>query len=263
MKAARRGTIVLNYHRVADRACDPEEGDYVVPPSAFVAHMQCLAERGIPVVGADALGEETCPSASVILTFDDGCDTDATTVLPILQRFAAPATFFVNPARLEAPGFLTWTQLGTLVDAGMTVGSHGLDHTLLDGISDSELRRQLRESKTMLEDRLRRTVDLLSLPGGTGGRRAVVLARELGYRLVFGSQPGVAGVRLPPLVPRFAVRRGMSVETLRTLAEQDVAFRLRQAVRYRVMHYARAAIGTGAYARLRRAWVTRRTTGGA
>ena len=109
-----------------------------------------------------------------------------------LMKLELPAAFFVNPSRIGQPGRLSWPQLEELAATGMRVGSHGLDHTLLDGLSRAEVERQLGVSKQILQQRLNTRIDTLSLPGGTGGRLAVEVAHELGYRLVLGERLQVA-----------------------------------------------------------------------
>jgi peptidoglycan/xylan/chitin deacetylase (PgdA/CDA1 family) len=141
----------------------------------------------------------------------------------------------------------------------MVVGSHGLDHRLLDDLPEAELVRQLQQSRDILEDRLGRPVEWLSLPGGTGGARAVALARGLGYRLVFGSRPGRVDLRrLPDLVPRFAVRRGDGVAGFRAIVEQRPGPRFRAAAVFQAKQLLRSALGGSRYARWRR-----RSLGGA
>jgi peptidoglycan/xylan/chitin deacetylase (PgdA/CDA1 family) len=243
--------VVLMYYRVAAAPLDPDEGDYVVPPELFVRQMDLLAteKRAVVLPGGDA----PAPGPSVVLTFDDGCASDLSTVLPELRARGFRAAFFVNPAHLGAPGFLTWEGLQALADAGMVVGSHGLDHRLLDDLEEAELRRQLEESRAALEKGLRRPVEWLSLPGGTGGTRAVALARRLGYRLVFGSKPGRLDLRRPAdLVPRFAVRRGDGLAGFRAIVEQRPARRLRAALVFGTKQLVRTALGGSRYARWRR-----------
>jgi peptidoglycan/xylan/chitin deacetylase (PgdA/CDA1 family) len=239
------------YHRVADRGFHTDEGDYVVPPDLFVRQMDVLVSGTRPVVlpsiDAPAGGE------SVVLTFDDGCSSDVLAVLPELKVRGFRGAFFVNPARLGTAGFLGWDDVRALADAGMVVGSHGLDHSLLDGLAERELRRQLQESRELLENGLGRAVDWLSLPGGTGGARALALARELGYRLVFGSRPGRVDLRrLPDLVPRFAVRSGDGLSAFRSIVEQRPGRLFRMALVYRSKQLARKALGGARYARWRR-----------
>ncbi len=246
-----RATILM-YHRVGDSLAEAEEGDYVLPTPLFEAQMRLLAARARSVVSLATLVEGRYPEHSVALTFDDGCDTDASVAAPLLRALGFPAAFFVNPARVGQEGRVSWTQLRAIAAEGFLVGSHGLDHTLLDELPVPELERQIVQSKRELEERLHQPVDALSLPGGSGGERARRLAKAAGYRLVLGSRPGlVFGSAGPEILPRFAVRRAHDLAGFAALTDQHPLFLLRQAIRYRVTHGARSLLGARTYARLR------------
>jgi peptidoglycan/xylan/chitin deacetylase (PgdA/CDA1 family) len=248
----RSRATLLTYHRVSLEGVEPDEGDYALPSPLFEEQMRLLVHEAWPVISLAQLVEGGFADGAVVLTFDDGCETDATVALPLLRELGLKAAFFVNPARIGAPNRLSWDQLEELVAAGMRIGSHGLDHTLLDGLPTAELERQLALSKRLLEERLRIEIDALSLPGGTGGRRAGEVARQLGYRLVLGSAPGrVREGRLPPFLPRHAVRSGPGLAGFRAALAQRVSFRLVQRSTHLAKRAVRAALGQDRYARLR------------
>jgi peptidoglycan/xylan/chitin deacetylase (PgdA/CDA1 family) len=238
----------MMYHRVSLLGAPVEEGDYALSAELFERQIELLATEGWPVVSLSALADGVFPDRAVALTFDDGCDTDFRVALPLLRKRRFPAAFFLSPALVGHPGRLDWEQVGELAAAGMQIGSHGLDHTLLTDLSDAELERQLASSKAQLETRLGREVDTLSLPGGTGGARALAVARRLGYRLVLGSRPGlVRSGALPAQLPRYAVRLSEGTEGFRAAIGQRLGFRARQSLRYRGLRLLRRVIGRGAY----------------
>jgi peptidoglycan/xylan/chitin deacetylase (PgdA/CDA1 family) len=250
--------VVLMYHRLSDGPSDPEEGDYVLPPSLFEAQMRWLAARGRPVVSLAVLAGGRCPDGAVALTFDDGCASDATVAGPLLRSLGFPAAFFVNPARVGLESRASWDQLRALAGEGFAIGSHGLDHSLFDDLAPSELERQVAESKREIEERLGRKVDALSLPGGSGGDRARRAAQAAGYRLVLGSHP--ASVRQPAgtgILPRFAQRRGHGLAGFQATVDLRPLFVLRQQLRYQASLAGRRILGTRAHARLRRHWLDR------
>jgi peptidoglycan/xylan/chitin deacetylase (PgdA/CDA1 family) len=244
--------VVLIYHRLSDRPLDPEEGDYVLPPSLFEAQMRELAAGRRPVVALASLAEGRYDDGSVALTFDDGCETDATVAGPLLVSLGLPAAFFVNPALVGTEGRASWDELRQLATQGFAIGSHGLDHTLLDALAPAELERQVAGSKREIEERLGRPVDALSLPGGTGGERARQLARAAGYRLVLGSRPGaLRGGAADVVLPRIALRRSHGLEGFRSAVDRRPFFVLGLQVRYALTLAGRRLLGTRGYARLR------------
>jgi len=244
--------VVLIYHRLSDRPLDPEEGDYVLPPALFEAHVRGLAAGRRPVVPLASLAEGRYDDGAVVLTFDDGCESDTSVAAPLLLSLGLPAAFFVNPALVGTEGRASWDELRRLAAEGFVIGSHGLDHTLLDGLAPAELERQVAGSKREIEERLGRPVDALSLPGGTGGERARRLARAVGYRLVLGSRPGAFRGKAGDVVwPRFALRRAHGLEGLRSAVDRRPFFVLRQQARYALTLAGRRLLGTRGYARLR------------
>ena len=250
-------TTILMYHRVGV-APNIEEGDYVVPTALFEDQMRLLAAHRRPVVSLVDVAEGRYPDRSVALTFDDGCDTDATVVAPVLRALGFTAAFFVSPALIGQDGRVSWAQLRTLADDGFLVGSHGLDHALLDEVPAQELVRQIVESKQWLETRLDRPVSAISLPGGGGGERALSAAREAGYLLVLGSRPGrVRGPAGGGILPRLAVRRGHGLARFEAALEPRPFVLLGAALRYALLRSARRVLGTRAYGSLRLRWLLR------
>jgi len=257
-RAVRRArATILMYHRVGEGFA-AEEGDYALPAAVFEEQMRLLADPPRSVVSLEALAEGRYPDRSVALTFDDGCESDATVAAPLLRAHGFPAAFFVNPARVGQPGRLSWAQLSALADDAFLVGSHGLDHTLLEGLSPTELEEQLAGSKRWLEERLARPVEALALPGGSGGERVRRAAERAGYRLVLGSRPGVVrGSAAFGIQPRLPVRRGYDLSRFTAAIDQRPLSRLRLGLRYRVLEAGRCLLGARAYGRLRMLWLRR------
>jgi peptidoglycan/xylan/chitin deacetylase (PgdA/CDA1 family) len=236
------------YHRLADRPIGrPEDEVYRLSPNEFEAQMAALARRGHPVVAASTLEDRSIPRRAVVLTFDDGCDSDCAVALPILRRYGFPASFFVSPGLVGQRTYLSWEGVARLAAEGMEIGSHGVDHTLLGEVSAVDAEWQLRESRTQLEGRLKRRVDSVSLPGGSGGRRVARLALAVGYRHVMGSHPALARAGAGPLLPRFAVRGSDDEPTFTALVDQERSVRLRRWVRYRALRSARRLLGPAFY----------------
>jgi len=246
-----RRAVVLAYHRLRDRPLEPDEGDYVLPPSLFEAQMRALAGGRRAVASLADLAAGRYEDGAVALTFDDGCDSDARVAAPLLVALGLPAAFFVNPARAGGEGRASWDELRRLAAQGFTIGSHGLDHTLLDALPPGELERQVAGSKRELEERLGRPVDAFALPGGTGGERARAVARTAGYRLVLGSRPGTFRGDADAVVPRIALRVGHGLAGFRSAVERRPLFVLRQQAHYAATLAGRRLLGTPGYARLR------------
>jgi peptidoglycan/xylan/chitin deacetylase (PgdA/CDA1 family) len=107
---------VLLYHRVGSLPRDVHR--LAVSPAAFRSQLETLTREWRVV----SLTELTRPAVSgrapegcVALTFDDGYLDNLDVVLPILEEFTAPATFFLTTAGLHEPRRYWWDVLEAAV----------------------------------------------------------------------------------------------------------------------------------------------------
>ncbi len=155
-------------------------------------------------------------SAPVVLTFDDGWESDGSTVWPLLADAGLPATFFVNTATLGRPGHLRWSQVRRMSAEGASFQSHGHRHVDLTRLGPQTLRTELRMSKDLLEGWAKTPVQFLAVPYGRVNRREVDAALDAGYRAVCTSDPAPA-VPGAATVSRIAIHAGTRPEQLARL----------------------------------------------
>jgi peptidoglycan/xylan/chitin deacetylase (PgdA/CDA1 family) len=77
---------------------------------------------------------------------------------------------------------MTWEMLDRLHRGGMTIGSHTKSHLLLTSESPEMTRRELVESKQVLEARLNTPIRHFAYPDGRFNARVVEAVAEAGYR---------------------------------------------------------------------------------
>lgn len=189
---------------------DPGYVRYVVDESRLVEQLRWMAAAGLNGVGvSDACRAGLDTPGRVVITFDDGCETDWVVAAPHLAAHGFGATFYVVSRWVgRRPGFLSATQLREISDAGFEVGSHSATHAFLSDLSDAELRRELVDSRRELQDMLGKQVSAFSCPGGRWSRRVADAAREAGYETVATSRIGANGPAADPYaLARCAVLR--------------------------------------------------------
>jgi peptidoglycan/xylan/chitin deacetylase (PgdA/CDA1 family) len=106
---AARPSAVLIYHRVASLARDVYR--LAITPEAFRSQLATLTRHWQVVPLAELVPASTGappPQGRVALTFDDGYLDNLEIVLPILEEFDAPATFFLTTASLRRPSYRYW-----------------------------------------------------------------------------------------------------------------------------------------------------------
>lgn len=88
---------------------------------------------------------------------------------------------------------MTWEQLNEVTEHNITVGSHTHTHRVLSTLNEREQFYELKKSKEILEQRLKRTINSMSYPVGGYlhfSDRTKELAEEAGYKLCFSYETG-------------------------------------------------------------------------
>ena len=126
-------------------------------------------------------------SRSLALTFDDGPnDPHTMRLLEVLARHGIHATFFLIGRYVQQRPDIA----REIVQAGHVVGNHTFTHPLLIFKRESEIREELSQCRSALQDAVGQHSNLFRPP--FGGRRPAVLrvARELGLAPVMWNVTG-------------------------------------------------------------------------
>ena len=92
--------------------------------------------------------------------------------------------FFTGEIELVNKMFLNKSEVTTLHQAGMTIGSHGVNHQTMSTLLSEHLERELNESKRFLEETLGSRVTTLGYPG-CQPPKDIEKIREAGYLAAF------------------------------------------------------------------------------
>ena len=112
-----------------------------------------------------------------------------------------------TPEELFAGDLLTRAEIAELDRHPLvTVGSHGLGHAFLPGLSAAEARREMEGSRVAFERLLGRPVPHFSYPYGAHNRRLRRLARRSGYRFGYTTEARSLAAR--------DLRRGLALPRL-------------------------------------------------
>jgi len=208
-------TIYLMYHELEVEGrplCQTEQGyvRYVVREARFREQMNWLQSAGIRGLSvSDALENKT---SGIVITFDDGCETDISVAAPILRQVNFGATFYITVGYLGRPGYLIASQVRELADAGFDIGCHSMTHPYLSDLSDADLNREIAEAKTQLEEMIGRPVYHFSCPGGRWSPKVSEVARRAGYRSIATSRIAVNHRASDPFrLARVVVMRGATL----------------------------------------------------
>lgn len=240
--------LVLCYHAVSD----DWPHALATGPDALERQLAGLLRRGFrPASARDILGNGGHRLLHV--TFDDAFRS-VERALPVLERLGLPATVFAcsgyaddgrpldvpelaeDAQRLpDALSTMDWDALRGLAGRAVEIGSHTVGHPHLTRLGDAELQRELRDSRSRIEDELGRPCPFLAYPFGEEDARVRAAAAAGGYEAAFalpgredridrfalprvGAYRGDHGLRW--LLKTSAVARRPAAAALRAAAEQ-------------------------------------------
>jgi peptidoglycan/xylan/chitin deacetylase (PgdA/CDA1 family) len=181
---------ILVYHHIRPSVPSGSrvEQRLTVTVDTFDHQMKYLQENGYHVITfgtlLDHFGEAgELPPKPVIISFDDGWEDQFVYALPMLEKYRYSATFFVVTNFVDSPGFLSWSQLKTILAEGMAIGSHSRSHPHLDKINNpGVLWDQINTSKQILEKQLGAGVEEFAYPYGAYNATAASTVRLAGYK---------------------------------------------------------------------------------
>ena len=211
---------VLMYHAVGDD-CWGEESLFV-KPEELEKQLQYLSENGYETIFFEDLSHIEQYEKPVLLTFDDGYDDNAETLLPLLQKYGMKATIFAigvsfGTDHYKDTDYAITPHFGAAEAAEMTAsglisiqshthemhkwppyetGSAVRENILqLPGESEEAYVQALTEdftrSRALLEGATGQPVDVLAYPAGQYSTLAQVTLQSLGVHVTLSTNPGV------------------------------------------------------------------------
>jgi len=138
----------------------------------------------------------------VSVTFDDAYRNLFTNGLPVLQKTGVRALTYVVASLIgksnqwdEGTGarrepLMDRAQLVEWMRAGHEIGSHTITHRFLTSLSPDEARREIIDSKKMLEDIFGQPVRHFCYPYGDWNEAVRDMVREAGYETATSTIPG-------------------------------------------------------------------------
>ena len=172
---------ILMYHSISGGGA-PGFRRFTLRSDLFAAQMACLREQGcntLSVAGLlNARRQKSLPEKPVVLTFDDGFLDFYTDALPVLQQHNAAASLFIPTRYLGGTSLwlrdigeggrplISRGQLIEIANAGVDCGAHTHSHCHLDMVDPTRGRRELSQSKEILEQIIGQAVTTFAYPYG-------------------------------------------------------------------------------------------------
>jgi len=240
---ASRYARVFAYHEIHDVNV---KDVYCITPEIFLQHLWTMRDAS-----AGSL-------RSLIITFDDGHESNIRLAAPLLENMELCGHFFLPTTWIgRRKNFMNWNDVRTLARRGHRIGSHTATHTFLPSCDANRMHAELAGSRMTLEDRLGYEVSSISMPGGRWNEDVLRACAAAGYKTVYTSEPGyfrsgaVDGpLQMPTVIGRFAVQRRTSLTAIKGYSYGSWLTTKRLKTLYQVRASVRRILGDQTYQRL-------------
>ena len=176
------------YHVIASPPpAAPFPGLYVAPEE-FAAQMQALKGAGWHAVTLDQLeaywsrGVPLGPGKPIVLSFDNGYQSQYTQALPVLRRLA-----WVGDENLQLTGLppsqggLSEGQVQGLLAAGWELDTQGISHADLITLDSRSLHSQVTVARKLLQQRYHVPVNWFCYPSGDYDSTVIAAVQAAGF----------------------------------------------------------------------------------
>jgi peptidoglycan/xylan/chitin deacetylase (PgdA/CDA1 family) len=213
---------ILMYHVIAaPPAGAPFPGLYV-EPRLFAEQMQALKREGWHAVTLDQLegyrreGRSLDPGKPIVISFDNGYQSQYTQALPVLRALGWVGDENVQLTGLPpSQGGLGSDEIRGLVRAGWELDTQGFSHADLISLDPAQLRYQVAIARRVVQRRYGVPVNWFCYPSGHYNAAVVAEVRAAGYTGSTTVVPGWAHLHDDPYrLHRLRVLGGTSARQL-------------------------------------------------
>ncbi|HXB64657.1 MAG TPA: polysaccharide deacetylase family protein [Solirubrobacteraceae bacterium] len=202
---------ILMYHVINPPPVGAPFPGLYVPEEEFAEQIQALAGAGFHAVTLDQLwanwreGAPLPAGKPIVVTFDNGYQSQYTNALPVLRRLGWDAVENLQLTGLPpSQGGLSSEQVRGLVAAGWELDTQGFSHADLITLDPTALHYQVAVARTEVQRKYHVPVNWFCYPSGHYNATVVAAVQAAGYRgsttVIPGwAQPGEDPYRLPRL----------------------------------------------------------------
>ncbi len=216
---------ILMYHVIAPPPSGAPFPGLYVPPAEFSEQMQALKDAGWHAVTPDAVeaywrrGVPLGPGKPIILSFDNGYESQYTQALPVLRRMGWVGEENVQLSGLPpSQGGIGQRELRELIKAGWELDTQGFSHADLITLDPAELHYQVAVAREVIQHRFHVPVDWFCYPSGHYDATVIAEVKAAGYTGSTTVVPGWAKREDDPYkLPRLRVLGGTGGQELLSL----------------------------------------------
>jgi GT2 family glycosyltransferase/peptidoglycan/xylan/chitin deacetylase (PgdA/CDA1 family) len=230
--------FILTFHHLGDpESVDSSSRRYFYDAAEFEKLLQIFEAKGYFIVSISAMIKRLRENNKVLfldkilaITFDDACEDTYETLSRLAKKKRYPITIFIptnytgqiNQWDMEMDSserkVMDWTQIKTLKDLGMEIGSHTRSHCHLPVIPKSFIEEEITGSMADLKSQFPEYASegiTFSYPYGEVNRGIATIVKNAGYLGAVANFSGNIRPGMDPFqIPRFSVSPGRSADDI-------------------------------------------------
>jgi peptidoglycan/xylan/chitin deacetylase (PgdA/CDA1 family) len=211
---------ILMYHVIAVPPPATPYPDLWVRPHAFAHQIAALAHAGYHATTLDAVwrawhGRGAMPLHPIVLSFDDGYQSQSTRARRMLNRLRWPGVLDLAVEHVGLDGGLTRGEVRAMIRDGWEIDAHTLTHVDLTTVDRVRLAHEVAGSRAWLHRTFGVPVDFFCYPAGRYDATVEAAVHAAGYRGATTTNEGIASRRGDPYaLPRVRVTPEMTAAGL-------------------------------------------------
>ena len=211
---------ILMYHVVASPPAGTPYPELWVRPSRFADQITALARAGYHATTLDAVwrawhGHGPMPRHPIVLSFDDGYQSQSTNARRMLARLGWPGVLNLEVNNVRLPGGIRRSQVRAMMRDGWEIDAHTLTHPDLTTVDATRLRHEVAGSRSWLRNAFGVPVNFFCYPAGRYDATVEAAVRAAGYEGATTTEAGIATLHDDPYaMPRVRVTPAMTARDL-------------------------------------------------
>ena len=161
----------------------------------FKSHINLIKESGFRMISFQEFKNSIKQNNSdkkVLLTIDDGFSSFYKKAWPILKKDKIPFIIFINTETVGASGYMNWSEIKEISKYDFVyIGNHSHSHGYLVDKSDENFRKDIKEAKRILKEKLNYDTKIFAYPFGEYRESFKGILSDLGFIYAFGQHSGV------------------------------------------------------------------------
>jgi len=128
-------------------------------------------------------GEKKLKEKTVILTFDDGGESNYNILFPIVKKYNIPIAINIVDDNVGTPGAMNWKQIQEMSESGLVdVYTHSRHHEFADKVETEQYVKDIKYAHENIEKHLNKKVTkIFTYPYGVNGEEKIKALEKEGF----------------------------------------------------------------------------------